>query len=108
LGTLLNFKVINLQYADETFLFLKADVRMVKILKWLFIAFEGISGLKFNFAKSKLIPLNLTSTQSFHFVQILSYKFGKLPIKYSSVSLHWKKPSRAIWMELIIKIQCIF
>jgi hypothetical protein len=60
-------KVINLQYVDDTFLFFKIDVRMVKNLKWLFITFEGISGLKVNFTKSELILLNLTSTQSFYF-----------------------------------------
>jgi hypothetical protein len=79
---------------------------MVKNLKCLFIAFERISGLKVNFANFELIPINLISTQSFHFTQILGYKLGKLSIKYLGVSLHWKKTSMAIWMELITKIQC--
>jgi hypothetical protein len=82
-----SFKVINLQYADNTLLFLKANVRMVENLKWLFIAFEGISELKVNLLKSELIPLNLTSYQSFHFARILGCKLGKLPLKYLGVSL---------------------
>jgi hypothetical protein len=53
-----------------------------------------------------LIPLNLTLTQSFHFAQILGCKLGKLPLKYLGVSLHWRKPSRAIWLKLVTKIQC--
>jgi hypothetical protein len=56
-----------LQYTNDTLLFVKADVRMMENLKWLFITFEGISGLKVNFTKSELILLNLTSTQSFYF-----------------------------------------
>jgi hypothetical protein len=51
---------------------------MVEKLKRLFIAFE----LKMNFAKSKIILLNLSSTQAHHFAQILGYKLGKILLKY--------------------------
>jgi hypothetical protein len=49
---------------------------MVEKLKRLFIAFEGFSELKMNFAKSKIILLNLSSTRAHHFAQILGYKLG--------------------------------
>jgi hypothetical protein len=61
---------------------------MVDNFKWLFIAFEEISGLKVNFVKSELISLNLASTQSSQFAQILGYRIGKLSLKYLGVSLH--------------------
>jgi hypothetical protein len=78
---------------------------MVDNLKWLFIAFEGISGLKVNFVKSELISLNLASTQSSQFAQILGYRIDKLSLKYLGVSLHWKKPSKKTWMDLITRMQ---
>jgi hypothetical protein len=61
LGPLLpsGHQVLNLQYADDTLLFLKANCQMFEKLKWAFKGFEGISGLKINFAKTKPVPLNL-------------------------------------------------
>jgi hypothetical protein len=56
-----------LQYANDTLIFLQANAKMVENLKWLFIVFEGIFGVKVNFAKSKLIPLNITNVQTHHF-----------------------------------------
>jgi hypothetical protein len=52
-------KTLNLQYADDTLLFLKADYLMIKRVKWALRAFEGLSGLKINFAKSELVALNI-------------------------------------------------
>jgi Reverse transcriptase (RNA-dependent DNA polymerase) len=54
-----NSKIINLQYADDTLFFLKADYLMIERVKWTLRAFEGISGLKINFHKSELIFLNI-------------------------------------------------
>jgi Reverse transcriptase (RNA-dependent DNA polymerase) len=98
-------KIVNLQYADDTLIFLKANAKMVENLKRLFISFEGFSDLKVNFAKSELIPLNISSSQAFHFSQILRCKLGKLSIKYLGISLHWKAPSKEVWMDLVHKVQ---
>jgi hypothetical protein len=98
-------KIIHLQYADDTLIFLKTDAKMVENLKWHSIAFEGIFGLKVNFAKSELIPLNIFSATSLHFSHILGCKLGKLPRKYLGISLHWKVLFKEVWMDLIHKIQ---
>lgn len=37
---------------------------MIEKLRWLLLAFEGISGLKVNFAKSEMVPINLTTQES--------------------------------------------
>jgi Reverse transcriptase (RNA-dependent DNA polymerase) len=92
-------KLIQLQYADDTLIFLQTNAKMVENLKWLFIAFEGISGLKVNFAKSKFISLNITTVQAHHFSNILGCKLEKLSLKYFGISLRWKASSRTIWMD---------
>jgi Reverse transcriptase (RNA-dependent DNA polymerase) len=83
-----NRKVLNLQYADDTILFLKADYMMVERLKWTLRAFEGLSGLKINFTKSKLIPLNIDASLAHNFTTQLNYKLGSPPMKYLGLSLH--------------------
>lgn len=84
LGPILNntASIIYPQCADDTLLFVKACSVIIKNLPWLFIVFEGVYGLKVNFAKIKLNPLNIYSAQTEHFFQILKFKIGKLPIKY--------------------------
>jgi hypothetical protein len=83
-------KIIHLQYTDDILIFLKTNTKMVENLKILFITFGGISGLKVTFAKSELIPLNISSVQALHFSHLLGCKLEKLPIKYLDIFLHWK------------------
>ena len=51
--------VASLQYADDTILFLGNSIECAKNLKWILTCFEKLSGLKINFHKSMLIPINL-------------------------------------------------
>jgi hypothetical protein len=73
------------------YFFLQDNARMVENLKWLFIAFEGIFGLKVNFVKSELVQLNLSHSKTCHYSQILDYKVGKLLLKYLGVFLTLEK-----------------
>lgn len=82
-----NHKVLHMQYADDTLLFLKADPILIERVKWALRVFEGISGLKINFSKSELIPLNLDHSQADYFANILDCMVGKLSMKYLGVSL---------------------
>jgi hypothetical protein len=78
---------------------------MFEKFKWAFKGFEGISGLKINFAKTKPVPLNLpVSDANAYAVFFFQCKLGKLPIKYLGLPLHWKKPSKSDWDILITKI----
>jgi hypothetical protein len=43
-----------IQYADDTILFMEYDLKKVKNLKLILLAFEQLSGLKINFHKSEL------------------------------------------------------
>jgi hypothetical protein len=78
---------------------------MVERLKWALRAFEGLSGLKINFTKSVLIPLNIDNSLAHNFATQLNCKLGSLPMKYLGLSLHWKKPTRLDWQSVIDKIQ---
>jgi hypothetical protein len=64
---------------------------MVAALKLLLVGFEYLSGLKINYSKSEMIPLNLTETESYRLANVIGCKIGTLPIKYLGVPLHWKK-----------------
>jgi hypothetical protein len=78
---------------------------MLERIKWALKGFEGISGLKINFSKSELIPLNLSESETITFASILQCKIDTLPLKYLGLPLRWKKPSKSDWEVLITKVQ---
>lgn len=46
--------ILNLNYADDTVIFLKADTQYFSNLKWILVAFELVSGLKVKLIMIKL------------------------------------------------------
>jgi Reverse transcriptase (RNA-dependent DNA polymerase) len=83
-----NQKVLNLQYTDDTLLFIKVDYMMVERVKWALRAFEQLSGLKINFDKSELISIIIDPSMACNFVTQLNCKLGALPLKYLRLNLH--------------------
>jgi hypothetical protein len=77
---------------------------MIERIKWALRAFEGLSELKINFNKYKLVTLNIFSHLAANFALQINCKLSSLPIKYLGLSLHWEQPSRHEWQSLIDKI----
>ena len=94
--------VLNLQFADDTLIFLQAEPRMVEALKLHLTAFENLSGMKIYFAKSEMIPLNLSDNDGSLLADIFGCKISSLPLLY--LPLHYKKPSIADWKVIIDRI----
>ena len=59
--------IISLQYADDTILFSKADAPVLRNLKCVLMSYEQISGMRINFNKSELVPLNLDIEETHSF-----------------------------------------
>jgi hypothetical protein len=74
--------VISLQYADDTLLFLKHDYQDACHLKWLLVCFEQLSGMKINYNKSDMVPINLNEEETQMYSRIFCYKLGAFPFKY--------------------------
>jgi hypothetical protein len=51
--------VLSLQYVDDTLLFLRHSYEDATQLKWIMVCFEQISGMKINYNKSDMLPVNL-------------------------------------------------
>jgi hypothetical protein len=66
--------VFNLQYADDTLVFINNDVEQPQNLKWLLVLFEQISGIRINFNKSDLIPINVNSEECNVLAQVIGCK----------------------------------
>lgn len=78
---------------------------MIEHLKHLLIGFEHLSGLKINFHKSALVPLNITQELASTLASQLGCQLSTLPIIYLGVPLHWKKLRTSDWEPLVSKIE---
>ena len=96
--------VVNLQYADDTLLFLDAFVDHAKHLEWILVCFEKQSGLCINFHKSDLHTINIDEETAKEFAQIFCCQIGDFPFKYLGVPLHFKKLRREDLQPIIDKI----
>ena len=50
------------QYADDTLFFLENDSRVALNLKWIRTCFEQIFGMRINYHKSALVPINMVAS----------------------------------------------
>ena len=73
-------------------------------LKWILTCFEQVSGMRINYHKGALIPINVAPQELDEFVDIFQCVVGAFPIKYLGIPLHFDKLSREDLQFLIDKI----
>jgi len=90
-----------IQYADDTIMIMKASQREIFCLKGLLQSFSESTGLKVNYAKSQMIPLNLTQDQAVNLAGTFGVQLGKLPFTYLGLPLGTTKPRVDDYMPLM-------
>jgi hypothetical protein len=74
-------------------------------LKWILTCFELMSGMRVNYHKSELVPVNIGEENEVNeFADIFGSLVGTLPIKYLGIPLHYSKLRREDLQPLIDKI----
>lgn len=96
--------VISMQYADDTLLFLDDNINHARNLKWLLSCFEHLSGMRINFHKCDLVPINIDRDVATGFAQTLGCKLSSFPIKYLGAPLHHNKIRREDLQPMVDKI----
>lgn len=77
--------VICLQYADDTILFLENNEQKAVNMKMILTCFENVSGMKINYTKSELIPIEVPPDNTGKITDILGCTVGVFPIKYLGI-----------------------
>jgi len=106
-GLLEDFRVggiVALQYADDTILFSKAKDSVLENLKCILMWYEQVSGMRINFHKSEMVPINLEADEVHRLAHIFSCPVGKFPIKYLGIPLHFDNLTRDDIQPLVDKI----
>lgn len=84
-----NFPIV--QYADDTLLFMQASGKRLLALKALLNTVTLSTGLKVNYAKSCLIPLNLDEEKADCLAKTFGCVLGSLPFTYLGLPLSCSK-----------------
>lgn len=96
--------ILSLQYADDTILFSSSDISHLTNLKQILLWYEQISGMRINFHKSEVIPMNLEEEDIHTVSHIFNCSIGKFPIKYLGVPFHYEKLAREDIQPLVDKL----
>lgn len=73
-------------------------------LKWILSCFEMMSGMRINYSKSELVPMNLEDHVVANISDIFGCLVGAFPIRCLGVSLHYQKLKREDLQPLVDKI----
>jgi hypothetical protein len=98
-----DFPVI--QYADDTLIILQAKAPQLICLKAILNTFADSTGLKVNYSKSSLMPINMDGTRLSHFANTILCKTGSLPFTYLGLPLGITKPTLEHFLPMVSRVE---
>jgi len=81
-----------IQYADDTLIVMEACSRQLITLKAILHSFGESTGLKVNYSKSIMVPINISEEILDHLARTFNCEKGKLPFTYLRLPLSLTKP----------------
>lgn len=93
------------QYADDTLVFLKASQRELFCLKALLNTFAQDTGLKINYHKSNIYPLNVPEENIENFSLLLGCKVGTMPFTYLGLPMGSTRPRVVDMAPLVDRVE---
>ncbi|XP_026443136.1 uncharacterized protein LOC113343016 [Papaver somniferum] len=90
------FEINHLQFADDLIMFLDDDCEQVHNLKNVLLGLELVSGLKFNFQKSALVPVG-EAVNAVDGATIFGCPITSFPMKYLGIPLGSKSKAVGVW-----------
>ena len=81
-----------IQYADDTLMLMQAEEAQLYHLKGIIDDFALSTGLKVNFSKSPMIPINVSDARIEQLAAILGCQVGSLPFTYLGLPPGTTKP----------------
>ena len=94
-----------IQYIDDSILVLPACPLQVSLIKEILTDYASLIGLKINFQKSTLIPINLDETESTSLANIFGCSMGHMPFTYLGLPLGRSKPSVQDLMPIVCRVK---
>jgi mannosylglycoprotein endo-beta-mannosidase len=93
------------QYADDSLLILPAEEQQLVHLQAILLEFAASTGLKVNFTKSMIVPINVHPDKTAFLAQVLGCQVGKMPFTYLGLPLGTTRPSVQDYLPLVSRIE---
>ena len=90
-----------IQYADDTILVMPACLQQALTMKGILIDYASSIGLRINFHKSTLIPINLFADAATTFANLFGCSVGSMPFTYLGLPLGTSKPTILDLMPMV-------
>lgn len=94
-----------IQYADDTLIVMEACSRQLVTLKGLLHSFGESTGLRVNYSKSVMVPINISEDRLLHLARTFNCEKGSLPFTYLGLSLSLTKPNVIDFSSLVNKCE---
>jgi mannosylglycoprotein endo-beta-mannosidase len=102
-GSCPDFPVI--QYANDTLIILPADAKQFICLKAILHTFADSTGLRVNYQKSSMYPINMNSERLVHFSSTLNCKTESFPFTYLGLPLGITKPTLEYFLPMVSRVE---
>lgn len=101
-----SLKLTHLYFADDLFIFSKAEVTSLMIINQVLSEFASTSGLQANNNKSQIYFSSVNTITKESILSVLPFQEGTLPVKYLGVPLLSSRLKQSHCQSLIAKITC--
>lgn len=98
-----DFPVI--QYADGTLIIMQASATQLLALKGLLQSFGTSTGLRVNYSKSMIVPINISDEKLDHLAKTFNCQKWSLPFTYLGLPLGLQKPRIIDFSPLVSKCE---
>ncbi len=99
-----DFCIHTLQFADDMLIFFDGSCHSARVIKLILDAFSDCSGLKINFGKSSIIPINLPTSNANALANFFDCSLQGFPIKYLGLPLSPRALCKNDFLPLIEKV----
>jgi len=93
------------QYADDTLVIMEGDPNQLLFLKSVLNSFADSTGLKVNYRKTMMLPINMTDESLDHLARTFGCSKGSLPFTYLGLPLGLTKPKVQDYLPLVNKCE---
>jgi hypothetical protein len=94
-----------IQYVDDTLLIMETCPVQLFTLKAILNTFADSTGLKVNYNKSSIYPINISEERLSHLVATFHCQAGSLPFTYLGLPLSMNKPTVKDCLPLVDKVE---
>jgi len=94
-----------IQYADDTLIILEASTPQLFFLKGVLQSFSSSTGLKINFSKSMMIPVNVCNDKINHLARTFGCQVGSFPFTYLGLPMGLTRPKVDAFLPLMSKCE---